>query len=273
MPDRIVRAGILTSDSVNALSWPAEVLYRRLHSVVDDYGRYDGRSSMLRAHLYPLKIDKVSEADVGKWLTECVTAGLVSLYRVAGRPYVEVLKFGARVRAETSKWPSPDDADVQPQTSADICPQPHANAPVFVSVVDVVVDTPKAPKGADGRFEEFWKAYPNKTGKDAARRAFEKRKPDAALLAQMLAAIAAQKAGPKWLKDAGQYIPNPATWLNQGRWADGAEGDGSGELTEWHETQKGVETRAAALGLPRWDQQEQWVFYKSRVVQAAKEAA
>lgn len=133
--------------------------------------------------------------------------------------------------------------------------------------------TPKAPKGADGRFEEFWKAYPNKTGKDAARRAFEKRKPDAALLAQMLAAIAAQKAGPKWLKDAGQYIPNPATWLNQGRWADGAEGDGSGELTEWHETQKGVETRAAALGLPRWDQQEQWVFYKSRVVQAAKEAA
>jgi len=141
VPDRIVRVGILTSDSVNLLSWPAEVLYRRLHSVVDDYGRYDGRSAMLRAHLYPLKIDKVSEADVGKWLTECVTAGLVSLYRVAGRPYVEVLKFGARVRAETSKWPSPDDADKPLQTSADICPQPHADAAVFGGVVAVVVDS------------------------------------------------------------------------------------------------------------------------------------
>ena len=146
MPDRIVRAGILTSDPVNTLSWPAEVLYRRLHSIVDDYGRYDGRSSLLRAHLYPLKIDKVSEADVGKWLTECVTAGLVSLYRVAGRPYVEVTKFGARVRAETSKWPSPDDADKQAPSSADIRARPHANAAVVVfDVVDegVVVVAPR----------------------------------------------------------------------------------------------------------------------------------
>ena len=141
MPDRIVRAGILTSDPVNTLSWPAEVLYRRLHSIVDDYGRYDGRSALLRAHLYPLKIDKVSEADVGKWLTECVTAGLVSLYRVAGRPYVEVTKFGARVRAETSKWPSPDDADKTLLASADICPRPHADAAVFVGVVEVVFDS------------------------------------------------------------------------------------------------------------------------------------
>ena len=148
VPDRIVRAGILTSDAVNTLSWPAEVLYRRLHSIVDDYGRYDGRSSLLRAHLYPLKIDKVSEADVGKWLTECVTAGLVSFYRVAGRPYVEVTKFGARVRAETSKWPSSDDAEPQSLTTADICAQPHADAAVFVDVdVDVEkgVITPSSP--------------------------------------------------------------------------------------------------------------------------------
>lgn len=24
----------------------------------------------------------------------------------------------------------------------------------------------------------------------------------------------------QWRKDNGQYIPNPATWLNQGRWDD-----------------------------------------------------
>lgn len=133
MPDRIVRAGILTSDPVNELSWGAEVFYRRMLSVVDDYGRYDGRAPLLRAHLYPLKIDKVSEADVGKWLTECVTAGLVSLYRVALRPYVEVVKFGQRVRADKSKWPAPSDSD--PPSSADICQQAHADAAVFDGVV------------------------------------------------------------------------------------------------------------------------------------------
>ncbi len=215
MPDRIVRVGILTSDAVNKLSWPAEVFYRRLFSVVDDYGRYDGRPTLLRAHLYPLKIDRVSDADVGKWLTECVTAGLVSVYQVSGQQYLEVFKFGQRVRADKSKWPSPP-------ASADICQQSLSDAPVFVSVVADVVVTPKAPKGADGRFEIFWAAYPAKVGKDAARKAFAKRDVDEVLLGQMLSAIEGQKASEKWAKDKGRYIPNPATWLNQGRWQDEA---------------------------------------------------
>lgn len=81
-------------------------------------------------------------------------------------------------------------------------------------------ETPKAPKGADGRFEGFWQAYPKKVGKDAALKAFEKRKPDDVLLQRMLNAINAQSRGEAWLKDGGQFIPNPATWLNQGRWQD-----------------------------------------------------
>ena len=57
-------------------------------------------------------------------------------------------------------------------------------------------------------------------GKDDARKAFLKRKPDGELLALMLDAIAAQRESQAWTKDGGQYIPNPATWLNQGRWQD-----------------------------------------------------
>ncbi len=68
-------------------------------------------------------------------------------------------------------------------------------------------------------FDEFWKAYPNKTGKQAAVTAWRKAKtkPDVAVI---LSAIEQQKRGPKWTKDGGQYIPNPATWINQGRWDD-----------------------------------------------------
>jgi hypothetical protein len=81
--------------------------------------------------------------------------------------------------------------------------------------------TPKAPTGAEVRFESFWTAYPKKVGKDAAERAFAKRKPDEATLAAMLSAVASQAASPAWERDAGQFIPNPATWLNEGRWKDG----------------------------------------------------
>lgn len=85
-----------------------------------------------------------------------------------------------------------------------------------------ITNTPKAPKGADVRFDAFWRAYPNRVGKDAARTAFDKRKVDDDLLALMLSAIAAQSKSEKWTKDGGKFIPNPATWLNQGRWMDDA---------------------------------------------------
>ena len=77
-----------------------------------------------------------------------------------------------------------------------------------------------APSGLERRFENFWKAYPKKVGKDAARKAFAKRKPDDGLLSSMLAALDAQARSPDWQKDGGQFIPHPATWLNQGRWED-----------------------------------------------------
>jgi hypothetical protein len=70
-------------------------------------------------------------------------------------------------------------------------------------------------------FETFWKAYPRKVGKDAARRAFAKVKVPVETL---VAAVEAQKSSPQWTKDNGQFIPNPATWLNQGRREDEVEG-------------------------------------------------
>ena len=69
-------------------------------------------------------------------------------------------------------------------------------------------------------FDKFWAAYPKRTAKDDAKRAFAKRKVTPALLEEMLTAIAKQKNTDQWKKENGQFIPNPATWLNQGRWQD-----------------------------------------------------
>lgn len=72
--------------------------------------------------------------------------------------------------------------------------------------------------GLRERFDEFWKLYPLKVGKDAAWRSWQKRRPTAELSGVILAAVAHHMP---WLsRDGGQYIPNPATWLNQGRWED-----------------------------------------------------
>ena len=36
----------------------------------------------------------------------------------------------------------------------------------------------------------------------------------------MLSAIAKHKNTDQWKKDNGQFIPNPASWLNARRWED-----------------------------------------------------
>ncbi len=109
MPDRILRASILTSDRLASLrNWESEVFYRRLFSVADDYGRYDARPAVLRAHLYPLQIDKMSETGIARCLRECERVRLVRLYSVDERPYLEIANFGQRVQSKP-KWPGPDE--------------------------------------------------------------------------------------------------------------------------------------------------------------------
>ena len=75
--------------------------------------------------------------------------------------------------------------------------------------------------GGDGMsdFELFWKAYPRKTGKKLAERAWRKAK-DKPEIECVLTTIKAAMNSDQWQKENGQYIPLPATWLNQGRWAD-----------------------------------------------------
>lgn len=106
MPARLLREGILDSESVCSLKWEEEVFYRRLMSVVDDFGRFDGRPAVLKSRLYPLQTDKVREADITRWIAACVKAGLIALYSVAGKQYILFGKLGVP-RATTSKWPAP----------------------------------------------------------------------------------------------------------------------------------------------------------------------
>lgn len=69
-------------------------------------------------------------------------------------------------------------------------------------------------------FDGFWSSYPKKVAKKAARKAFDKLKPTAETMVQILAALKAQVASEEWRKEGGQYIPHPASWLNAERWTD-----------------------------------------------------
>lgn len=72
-------------------------------------------------------------------------------------------------------------------------------------------------------FDVFWKAYPKKKAKGDAQKAWRKLKVGSELLDSILKAIEAQKQTTDWQKEAGAFIPYPASWLNARRWEDELE--------------------------------------------------
>jgi hypothetical protein len=107
MPNRYVREDAIESDSVNAVSWQGEVFFRRLINRVDDHGRYSAEPKLLRPKIFPLQLDKVSELDVIRLLSECENAGLLFGYNGPdGKRYL-VLNRWEIGRAEKSKFPEP----------------------------------------------------------------------------------------------------------------------------------------------------------------------
>ena len=93
---------------------------------------------------------------------------------------------------------------------ADICP--CCNRPYDIQ------DTPPKPKKAlDDGFEAFWSRYPKKTAKPYCKEIWKRKRLSIELV---LPALKMAIASRDWQKDGGQFIPNPSTWLNQGRWED-----------------------------------------------------
>lgn len=83
-----------------------------------------------------------------------------------------------------------------------------------------------APEWKPERFAGLWDYYPRKGRKNKQRaiQAWDKLKPDDALIDTMARALAKLKATEEWQRDIG--IPHVATWLNGERWHDADELDG-----------------------------------------------
>ena len=118
MPNRILKESICTSDTLDQLNSFQETVFYRLIVNCDDYGRMDARPKVLAARLYPLK--DIRAEQIENALQALSSAGLVILYEVDGKPFVQMKTWERhqQIRAKKSRYPSPDDA----KTSSDnIC--------------------------------------------------------------------------------------------------------------------------------------------------------
>lgn len=193
----------------------SEVLFYRLLMLADDFGRFDGRVSVIRARAFALR-QTVSEAQVIHRLKELCKVGLIYCYAAAGKPYLAIPRFDQRQRAEKSKFPAPPDGW---QSNDGQTPVEGRSSAAVVVDVDVGVKK-KTPLPLSGEFLSFWTAYPKHIARQAALKAWKKLSPNPDQFAQVMKALELAKASQDWLKNGGQYIPHAATWLNGRRFED-----------------------------------------------------
>ncbi len=240
MGNRIIKESICISDDIDSLSWFEEVLFYRLMVKADDYGIYDGRGKVIKGQCFALK--DITVKDVERGLEKLSAVGLVRRYTVGGHPYLQLTGWSKhqQTRNSKAKYPKPEEADKEPDNtvlntldincnqlkSIDInCspnpiqsesnPNPYPN-PMLKN------QNPKSNQHLVQWFEEFWKAYPRKEGKQNAMKAFEKMCTNEDTYKAIMDGLQ-KRVKLDWSRrppEERKFIPFASTWINQSRWND-----------------------------------------------------
>src|SRR4051812_39727061 len=126
MPTRMLHEKICDSVTLAELTGDEERLFHRLVVKADDYGRFHAHPSLLLGACFPLLIEKISVEQVREWRDRLADVGLIALYSVDGREYLQLVTWEAyqRQRGSKPKFPPPlEGAEIRgelPQ-AADIC--------------------------------------------------------------------------------------------------------------------------------------------------------
>lgn len=234
-----------------------QVLFPLIVANTDDFGRMPGDAFTVKNVVLPSspRLEKDFEAA----LQIIAHVGLIKRYESNGAIYMQVNKFDEHQvnlhKRTASKFPEPTESPGNSEIYRSNLTE--SNRTELNPEQNRTQNTEGARRReADDLFEQFWAAYPKKKAKDDARRAWDKRRPDDALLAVMLRAIDVQRQSPDWQRNGGQYIPYPASWLNAARWTDVVDVDiASDGLSDTmrHNLQSADE---AVLLIQQWDAQK-----------------
>jgi len=236
MPTRLLKESICTSKDINRLTPEQEVFFYRLIVNCDDHGYFQADPDILRGRCFPRRIDLISPAIICQWLQALVIAKMVTVFESGENFYLCLPSWDGhqQVRAKRHKYPVLDDScrilladDITcNHLLADDCK--CARNPIQSNPDDIQSNPNPIHQSTVVGFEEFWKAYPKKVGKQDARKAFGKIKPDGVLLEKMVKSLELVKRTDQWQKG---FIPDAAKWLHGKRWEDEIREGGKNDRT------------------------------------------
>lgn len=161
MPNRILKESICTSDSIDSLSWFEECLYYRLIVNCDDYGRFDGRTAVIKNRLFPLK-ENLTLKNVSEAIKNLASAGLIMPYECDCKPFLYLPSWNEHqnVRAKKSKYPEPKCQNKNVNTNDYKYMQMQAFVPVIQSNPNPIRNQNQNARVVSDSINQFVEAYP-----------------------------------------------------------------------------------------------------------------
>lgn len=226
---RNIKPGIMANERLAELPAISRLLFIFLWMLADREGRLEDRPKRIAALALPYD----REIDVDDLLNQLASAGFIVRYTAEELALIQISNFSKHqaphVRESASELPSIEQGTTNAVTKHDLgCAEALPRSPdslipdSLLLIPEEQPCSPSAIESADDGFATFWEQYPKKVAKPQALKAWKKIKPTGQTLADLMAALEKQKVSADWLKDGGQFIPHPASWLNGRRWEDQA---------------------------------------------------
>lgn len=212
---RTVKPEFFTSEDIISLSPFARLLYIGMWCEADREGRFAWKPNTLKLRYLP-----ADDIQIYSLCDEIVNAGLVVKYG-DGMAFIPSFSKHQSInpREAASTLPAPDEYS-------------NSYSPRVTDASLTVTDAQRGRKEGkeslcssddeqlNSSFEQFWSAYPKKQAKQDAAKAFRSAKLKPEQLQTILQDIQRRRASADWMKDGGQFIPLPATYLRGKRWED-----------------------------------------------------
>lgn len=216
---RMIKPEFFDDPDVGELSPDAALFFIGLWTQADRDGRLVDDVRRLKARIFPYRTVNVDDL-----VTELDGKDMIRRYQDQDGCYLWVRNFTKHQR------PHPKEpASVIPPWTPEAgighggpCNNTAKPPESGFLILDSGIRNPPPDGSADRdeQFTRFWALYPSKKGKKAAWQEWRKLKPSGKLADLIIAAVQVQVRWPDWTRDGGRYIPNPSTWLHQGRWDD-----------------------------------------------------
>jgi hypothetical protein len=235
MRSRNIKPGFYTNEDLAECSCWARLIFPGLWMMADKNGVLENRPKRIKAQLLPF-----DSVEIEPLIGELEARKLVVKFEKNGASYLWIpgfMKHQSPHYSEKTIGIQPPDQQEEEQdqgaSTLGIVADDSRNDPPMIngsnhssslnpsSLNHESIDPPpRRGSGDPPGFDRFWAAYPRRVAKAAAVKAFTKLRADDDLLQRILAALSEAKRSPGWLKDGGQFVPHPATWLNGRRWED-----------------------------------------------------